>query len=98
MWKTAPTIKSKDIVGYQNVAVVTTRMLADYYETEPQTVRQNFNNNKKWFIEGESYFRLEGEDLKNFRLSVEKIDAQRDKKGEKALVILTSFQVEQGIF
>lgn len=70
------TIKPKDIVGYKNVAVVTTRMLADYYGTEPRNIRVNFDNNKKWFVEGESYFRIERDDLKNFRLNTKDIDVQ----------------------
>ncbi len=66
------TIKSKDIVGYQNVAVVTTRMLADYYETEPAQVLNNFNRNSERFIEGKHYFRLAGEERKNWHLSLSK--------------------------
>lgn len=71
-----PTIKSKDIVGYQNVAVVTTRMLADYYGTETRNIRVNFDRNKKWFLEGESYFKIEGEELKTFRLNTTKSSVQ----------------------
>ena len=69
------TIKTKDIIGYQNVAVVTTRMLADFYETEPVNIRMNFNGNKEWFVEGESYFQLTGESLKNFRKDIKDIYA-----------------------
>ena len=64
-----------------NVAVVTTRMLADFYETEPQNIRRNFNNNKKWFVEGESYFQLVGENLKNWRESVKDLPAFSSGRG-----------------
>jgi hypothetical protein len=60
-------IKPKDIIEYKEVAVITTRQLADYYGTEINNVRNNFDRNQEWFVEGESYFKMEGEELKNWR-------------------------------
>ena len=53
-------IKPKDIIEYKEVAVITTRQLADYYGTEINNVRNNFDRNQEWFVEGESYFKMEG--------------------------------------
>ena len=68
-------IKPKDIIEYKEVAVITTRQLADFYGTGTGNIRRNFNRNQEWFIEGESYFQIGGEELKIFRESVSKRDA-----------------------
>lgn len=70
-----PEINSDEIIGHKNIAVITTRMLAEYYEVDTQNIRQNFNNNKERFIEDKHYFKLSGKELKEFRKSVEKIDS-----------------------
>ena len=74
-------IKPKDIIEYKEVAVITTRQLADFYGTGTGNIRRNFNRNQEWFIEGESYFRLEGKELETFRLSETKRDAQIEERG-----------------
>ena len=68
-------IKPKDIIEYKEVAVITTRQLADFYGTGTGNIRRNFNRNQEWFIEGESYFQIGGEELKIVRESGSKRDA-----------------------
>lgn len=46
--------------------VLTTAQLAEAYGTTVDTINRNFNRNKDRFIEGKHFYRLIGEDLKNF--------------------------------
>ena len=54
--------------------VLTTEQLAQAYECEGVQIKQNFNNNADRFVEGQHYFKLEGEALRKLR--VENIDLQ----------------------
>lgn len=47
--------------------VLTTKQLAEVYETEIKNIQMNFANNRDKFIEGKHYHLLPGEDLKEFK-------------------------------
>ena len=74
------TFKAKDIMFYKNRPVVTTSMLAEFYETTPHRIRENFSRNADRFVDGKHFFRIEGEELKNFHLSVSLSYAQIGSK------------------
>ena len=48
-------------VKFNEEVVITTKMLADVYETEEIRIQQNFNSNQEKFKEGKHYYVLEGE-------------------------------------
>ncbi len=52
---------------YKGQKVITTAMLAEAYETDTNGIRQNFKRNKEKFVEEKHYFRLAGEELKEFK-------------------------------
>lgn len=54
-------------VNYNEEVVITTKVLADVYGTEETNIKTNFNRNKTRFIEGKHYYKLEGEELKEFK-------------------------------
>ncbi|MFP1256246.1 ORF6N domain-containing protein [Acinetobacter baumannii] len=54
------------IVNFKSVPVVTTAMLAQFYATDTDNIKQNYNRNKERFIEGKHFFKIVGEELKNF--------------------------------
>ena len=54
-------------VNYNGEIVITTKMLADVYETEEIRIQQNFNSNQEKFKEGKHYYKLQGNDLKEFK-------------------------------
>lgn len=58
------------IVEYSNQRVLTTEQLANAYGCEVINIQQNYVNNKSRFEEGKHYFKLEGEELKNFKASL----------------------------
>ena len=61
------------VLEYNNKRILTTKQLAEVYETTEDNIRINFNNNKDRFIEGKHYYRLTGEELKQFKNHVNDI-------------------------
>lgn len=55
------------IIRFKNKPVVTTAQLAAFYGVEIKNINQNFNRNLDRFIEGKHYFKLEGDDLREFK-------------------------------
>lgn len=55
------------IVEYNNIRVLTTKQVAEAYETEQQIVANNFNRNKERYIEGKHFICLKGDELREFR-------------------------------
>lgn len=54
-------------VEYKNQRILTSQQLSEVYGVEPVRIRQAFNRNENRFIEGKHYFKLEGEELKQFK-------------------------------
>ncbi|HFF8050721.1 ORF6N domain-containing protein [Acinetobacter baumannii] len=54
------------IVNFKSVPVVTTAMLADFYATDTDNIKQNYSRNKERFVEGKHFFKIIGEELKKF--------------------------------
>ena len=61
---------------FNNQRIMTTKILAQEYGTEENNIKNNFNNNKNRFVEGKHYFKLQGEELKEFKKVVNEIDEQ----------------------
>ena len=55
------------VLEYNNERILTTKQLAEVYETAEDNVKMNFSNNKDRFIEGKHYYKLSGEELKQFK-------------------------------
>ena len=54
-------------VCYSDKLILTTEQLAEFYETDPRRISENFNRNEQYFTEGKHYFKLEGDALKDFK-------------------------------
>ncbi|AIL78178.1 hypothetical protein IX87_05885 [Acinetobacter baumannii] len=54
------------IVNFKSVPVVTTAMLADFYGTDTDNIKQNYSRNKERFVEGKHFFKIIGEELEKF--------------------------------
>ncbi|SFU98510.1 ORF6N domain-containing protein [Xenorhabdus koppenhoeferi] len=59
--------KELQIVEYRGQRVVDTERLAAGYGTDVKNIQMNFTNNKSRFEEGKHYFKLEGEELQQFK-------------------------------
>ena len=57
-------------IEWNNQRIMTTKLVAECYETEEVNIKTNFNRNKERFIEGKHYFKLVGEELKQFKMLV----------------------------
>ena len=62
------------IIELKGIRVLTTKQLAEEYGATVQKLKQNFSNNRERFIEGKHYISFTGDELKNFKNQVEKID------------------------
>ncbi|EPQ1603863.1 ORF6N domain-containing protein, partial [Acinetobacter baumannii] len=54
------------VISFKSIPVVTTEMLAGFYGTESVRIRQNHHENKQRFIEGKHFFKIVGQELKDF--------------------------------
>lgn len=54
-------------VEHKGQRILTTKQLAQCYDTEENNLRVNFKNNKERFIEGKHYYKLEGKELADFK-------------------------------
>lgn len=61
-------------IKFNEEVVITTKTLAQVYETEEHNITKNFNQNKDKFIEGKHYYKLEGAQLKDFKRVITKSD------------------------
>lgn len=57
------------VVEYNNERVLTTEQVSDGFECETTNIKKNFNANKERFIEGKHYYKLEGKELENLRVT-----------------------------
>lgn len=55
------------VINYKAIPVITTEMLADLYGTENIRIQQNHIRNLERFVEGKHFFKLVGEELRNFK-------------------------------
>ena len=55
------------IVQHAGERVLTTELLAKVYGVEPKTLHDNYQDNKRRFVDGVHLIRLSGEDLKTFK-------------------------------
>ncbi|MGN0506652.1 MAG: ORF6N domain-containing protein [Lachnospiraceae bacterium] len=56
-------------IEVQGIRVLTTRQLANAYDTTLSSINNNFSRNKKRYIIGKHYIPIEGEELKQLRSS-----------------------------
>ena len=68
--------------------VLTTEQLAKAYKCKPANIGDNFKHAKEYFKEGEDFFKLKGEELRQFKGMVNKIRRElADRKESERLAI-----------
>ena len=60
-------MQTPQIIEFNNQRLLTTDQLAEFYGANPLQIQQNFGNNLDKFIEGQHYFMLEGQELREFK-------------------------------
>ncbi|EKQ0641168.1 ORF6N domain-containing protein, partial [Salmonella enterica] len=66
MTKHSP-VESLPVVTYNSLPVITTELLAKLYNTEPKYIQTNMARNESRFVTGKHFFKLEGDELKDFK-------------------------------
>ena len=61
---------NNQVIRYQDIPVVTTEQLAQLYETFTDNLKKNFNRNKTKFVEGKHFFKIDGNELREFKNKV----------------------------
>lgn len=77
------------IIEHEGERVLTTKQLADGYDCEPVQIRQNFLNNQARFVEGIHYYKLEGDELKSFKMSLGESKISTDLKYAPSIMLWT---------
>lgn len=78
-------------IKYNNEIVITTKTLAEVYECEEIRILQNFNSNQEKFKEGKHYYKLKGDNLKEFKRVLVKSEnpLHQDIKFASVLILWT---------
>ena len=63
----AITVETLPVIAYQNVRVLTTDLLAQLYGADAKNIHDNYANNRDRFESGKHFFKLEGEELRQFK-------------------------------
>ena len=66
-------MENLQVIERENQRVLTTAQIAEQYETSTQVITNNFNRNKRRYVENKHYFALEGEEKRAF-LDLTQID------------------------
>jgi phage antirepressor YoqD-like protein len=62
-------VNELQVIEHNGQRVLTTEQLAQAYGCETANIKKNFNSNKERFEEGKHFFKLEGEELQNLRVT-----------------------------
>ncbi|EEY9346332.1 ORF6N domain-containing protein, partial [Escherichia coli] len=54
-------------IAYNQIPVITTELLAQLYGTETVNIKMNFSRNSARFVQGKHFFKLEGNELREFK-------------------------------
>lgn len=77
------------IITFNDVPVITTEFLARAFESETVRLRQNYNKNKSRFTIGKHFFKLNGDDLREFKRRVALSDSVNIAQNVNTLLLWT---------
>ncbi|MFJ5341508.1 ORF6N domain-containing protein [Pectobacterium carotovorum] len=89
MTNTQISAESLSVVLYSNAPVITTELLANLYNTQPDYIRKNYNRNTDRFVAGKHYFLLEGDTLREFKSSVSLRPSVKVSRNARSLILWT---------
>ncbi|RRO01872.1 ORF6N domain-containing protein [Pectobacterium aquaticum] len=82
-------VESLSVVLYSNAPVITTELLANVYNTQPDYIRKNYSRNADRFVAGKHYFLLEGDTLREFKHSVSLRPSVKVSRNARSLILWT---------
>ena len=66
-------------IEYQNRRILTSKQLAEFYGVKPIKIQQNYSNNKSKYVAGKHYHLLKGQELSEFKNSLENFEVVEKK-------------------
>lgn len=61
------------VIEQKGIRVLTSKQIAEKYETSTDIIKKNFSNNRKRYVEGKHYILLTGDELKAFKNQVNNV-------------------------
>ena len=58
--------KQTSLIQYKAMPVMTTEQMAEFYGTDSVNIRKNYTRNAERFIDGKHFFKISGQELKDF--------------------------------
>ncbi|MFT4465674.1 MAG: ORF6N domain-containing protein [Sodalis sp. (in: enterobacteria)] len=80
-------LDSLRIITHSNIPVITTELLANLYGAEVNSIQQNFKRNAARFINGKHFFKLEGDELREYKNRL--TESQSVAKHTRSLILWT---------
>lgn len=65
--KTLPTVNTLQPILHNQIPVITSELLAQLYGTKIKNISDNFLNNTTRFVAGKHYFKIEKNELREFK-------------------------------
>lgn len=75
------------VLEAKGIRVLTTKQLAEEYNTNETTIRTNFSRNRAKFLEGKHYVALTGDELREFKYNITKCNAVKNSDITKCNVV-----------
>lgn len=63
-------MQNLEVIEVKGIRVLTSKQLAECYESTPVRIKQNFSENRGRFVDGKHYISLTGDELKAFKKQV----------------------------
>ncbi|MBV7133661.1 ORF6N domain-containing protein [Escherichia coli] len=60
-------VETLSLIAYNQIPVITPELLAQLYGTETVNIKMNFSRNSARFVQGKHFFKLEGNELREFK-------------------------------
>lgn len=84
---TCKIIDNLHLITHGNMPVITTELLANLYGAEVNSIQQNFKRNVERFINGKHFFKLEGDELREYKNRL--TESQSVAKHTRSLILWT---------
>uniref|UniRef100_T1IAC5 ORF6N domain-containing protein n=1 Tax=Rhodnius prolixus TaxID=13249 RepID=T1IAC5_RHOPR len=84
---TCKLIDNLHVITHGNIPVITTELLANLYGAEVNSIQQNFKRNVERFINGKHLFKLEGDELREYKNRL--TESQSVAKHTRSLILWT---------
>lgn len=81
--------KQISVINFKSIPVVTSAMLADFYGSDTDNIKQNYSRNKERFIQDKHFFKLEGPELRAFKDWVTLSHSVEISKNTRTLILWT---------